>query len=520
VVIVAPHGGRRRRSVRRDDGINDLYTAELARQLADQLDAYAVVNHTLDRNDVDLNRISQLIVSGSPMLAALESAIMSAAEDGAVPLILLIHGWNVALEWCDIGIGTSDIDGVLAGRYPTVARACFDEFLQPLRTALETCGIGATFGHRYPAVGRDNATQMFSARHVDHEDAAVRKFAERAADGRVDAVQLELGISLRWPGPRRDEFVHALARCVDEYVAGRAGNRKGVAASAHIRPRSGDWSLPARKKDPAAARPERGYSVQVAMEDGGGLFFGIEAAGAKSMASRICMARPDGKLLLFVGEGAWPGRMGHYELGGLRWAVEEAAENPRRDWPAVARLSFEGPVVAYPSHDAFVDLEQGLSRAELVDCRLELTVEYDGDSFGNIEGVVDVGGHASHLRTTGVCERGSRADLGASRRGRVALTSGLEVPLHADVDLPGDTAAVSTKSEDMTDWLDAFELRARSGEHFHAAATLRVPVYRPQPDGSAIKVTFGVVAAGVPGAESKEIRGVFETVEHIPYIPR
>ena len=162
-----------------------------------------------------------------------------------------------------------------------------------------------------------------------------------------------------------------------------------------------------------------------------------------------------------------------------------------------------------------MDLEQGLSRAELVDCRLELTIEYDGDSFGNIEGVVNVAGHTSDLRTTGVCERGSRADLGASRRGRVALTSGLEVPLHVDVDLPDDASSASAKPESATDWLDAFELRARSGEHFHAEATLRVPVYRPQPDGSAIKVTFGVVAAGMPGAASKEIRGVFETVERI-----
>jgi hypothetical protein len=167
-----------------------------------------------------------------------------------------------------------------------------------------------------------------------------------------------------------------------------------------------------------------------------------------------------------------------------------------------------------------VDLEQGLSRAKLVDCRLELTIEYDGDSFGTVEGAVCVAGQTSRLRTTGVCERGARADLGASRRGRVALTSGLEVPLHVDVDLPGDSPAASPKSEDVTDWLDAFELRARSGEHFHAEATLRVPVYRPQPDGSAIKVTFGVVAAGTPGAASKEIRGVFETVEHINNSPR
>ena len=505
VVFVAPHGGRRTRAVRRDDGINDLYTAELATELADRTDGYAVINREMDRNDVDLNRISQLAQSGRPTLVALEAAVAGASAHGAVPLVLWIHGWNVALEWCDIGIGASDLDGTLAGKFPTVGRECFDGFLEPLRAELALCGIGATFGHRYPALGKDNATQLFSRRHVEHDDELVRAIAGRAAAGCADGVQLELGISLRWPGPRRDEFVGRLAARVDAYL-----DRSVAEGSAA--PRDRDWSLPPRKKDPPAARPERGYSVQAALDDGGGLFLGVEAAGASSMASRVCMALPDGKLLLFVAEGAWAGTVGRYELGGLDWRVVEAATNERRDWPLVSRLQFRGPVVCYPSHDAFVDLERGLSGAELVDCSLDLTFEYLGDSFGEICGAARIGDSEREIRSLGVCERGSRGEPGAFPRARVALTAGLDAPLHADVDLPRHGP---TSPHDKDDWLDRFDLETRSGSAFSAAATLRVPVYRSLPDGSAVKVTFGVVEAGTPETPARNVRGVFETIEHV-----
>jgi hypothetical protein len=505
VVFVAPHGGRRTRVVRRDDGINDLHTAELARELAERTDGFAVINRELDRNDVDLNRISQLSDAGRPFLAALEEAVASASASGSVPLVLWIHGWNVALEWCDIGIGASDLSGTLAGRFPTVGRECFDGFLEPLRKALETRDIGATFGHRYPALGKDNATQLFSSRHVDHDDASVRGLAGCAAAGGVDGVQLELGISLRWPGPRRDEFVGALTACVDRYLQRSAAGDPRAS-------RDAQWSLPPRKKDPPAARPERGYSVQAALEDGGGLFLGVEAAGAGSMASRVCMALPDGKLLLFVGEGAWAGTVGRYELGGLDWQVVEAAANRRRDWPLVSRLRFRGPVVAYPRHDAFVDLEQGLSGAELVDCSFDLTFEYVGDSFGEISGSARIGDAVREIRTLGVCERGSRGEPGAFPRARVALTGGLDTPLHADIDL---SRHGPTSPEDKDDWLDRFDVETDSGSSFSAAATLRVPVYRSLPDGTAVKVTFGVVEAGAAETAVPDARGVFETIEHV-----
>ena len=73
VIVVAPHGGRRQREVRPDDSVNDLHTAGIAREFARRLGAPALINHGLDRNDTDLNRISELVVAGQ--LASLVTAL-------------------------------------------------------------------------------------------------------------------------------------------------------------------------------------------------------------------------------------------------------------------------------------------------------------------------------------------------------------------------------------------------------------------------------------------------------------
>ena len=76
--------------------------------------------------------------------------------------------------------------------------------------ALAAKDIGSSIGHHYPASGRNNATQLFSGRYVDHQHADVARLASLAHAGAADAVQLELGIPLRWPGPRRKVFLDAL----------------------------------------------------------------------------------------------------------------------------------------------------------------------------------------------------------------------------------------------------------------------------------------------------------------------
>ena len=70
VLVIAPHGGRREptppvgrpgaRFGARPRKVNDLHTVDVAEELADALDAALIANPTLDRNHLDLNRITQV----------------------------------------------------------------------------------------------------------------------------------------------------------------------------------------------------------------------------------------------------------------------------------------------------------------------------------------------------------------------------------------------------------------------------------------------------------------------------
>src|SRR5207253_6124690 len=67
-----------------------------------------------------------------------------------------------------------------------------------------------TVGDRYPAAGRENVLQMFTARFADDPDPRIRELARLGAAGKITAVQLELAVPLRWPGPLRATLFEAM----------------------------------------------------------------------------------------------------------------------------------------------------------------------------------------------------------------------------------------------------------------------------------------------------------------------
>jgi hypothetical protein len=332
VVIVAPHGGTRARGVRRSDGINDVYTAELSHVLAERLDAFAVVNGRLDRNDTDLNRISEIAAQTPVVARALRHAVERAGECGKgdaiaasteqgvaiAPLVLWVHGWNVSSRACDIGIGLREIEGVLDGIHPTVQESTVVRFVEPLRRALRARGLDGFVGHRYAASGKDNATQIFSGRHADHGNGDVAALSQMALAGGAEAVQLELSIVLRWPGPYREAWLDA----VEEAVAVYTNRGSGRVLPAERRAARG-WSVRrARTQELPAGEVARGETIQAVLSDGSGLFLGAEPTGASGFAARICIARPGGQLALLVCEAPWSGQAGRFESGGLAWQIE------------------------------------------------------------------------------------------------------------------------------------------------------------------------------------------------------
>jgi hypothetical protein len=381
LVLVAPHGARRHRPVRPGDGTNDLFTAAITRELAARLDACALINTGLDRNVTDCNRISDLSEQAPELLALLRARIQAHAARGRRALVVFVHGWNMALPCCDVGVGIvggagamgagqlraaidQDPDAcALLGRWPTIGRARLRRLAPALAGALADHGITLGVGRRWPATGRDNAAQLFSGRHAEHAHEDVAWISRQAARGLTDGVQLELGIPLRWPGRRR----RALMAALEEVLADAA--RAGEEAAPDPPPRRDDWALGPIARVPEAAVSE-GWSLEAVATDGTGIFAGVESTGPGAMAARLCLVLTDGRMLLFVGEGHWAGDADNWNLEGFGW---------RRDDDGAHRVTLDGAMIAYAGHDAYADLERGLASAGLAEARASLLWRPEGD---------------------------------------------------------------------------------------------------------------------------------------------
>lgn len=512
IVLVAPHGGERTREIRRGDGMNDLFTAELTHELAGRLDAYAVINEGLDRNDVDLNRISAVVERAPTMLRVLCDAVARAGEDAkATPLVLFVHGWNISSLACDIGIGLRESYGSLYGVHATVSPSTLHTFVEPLRDALADRGLEGFVGHRYPASGRDNATQLFSGRHLGHEHAEVDRLARLSLAGRVDAVQLELSIPLRWPGDYRERCLAAAEEAVGKYLA--ASQRSGAVTVPRRK-----WAQRQPVARPAATTADetaaavQGESVQAVLADGSGLFMGVEPVGAGALAARVCIARPDGRLALFVCEAPWDGARDRFSAGGLDWHTRRC-------------VRYAGPAVLYETHDAFVDLEGGLRSASVIDVELEIPLRVPAESIVPTGSYVRVGEETLEVSPLLLPRGGGRfaGQNGVRARlmligpdgGIVAIEDGRERPASG----PG-MAQLAAHAGRIEFGKSGDRLRACAEDadlEVEGSVTVRVPVYRPVPDGGYVHVMFGV-AAIVEGSGFGPY-GLFEVVRRVRASP-
>ena len=212
IVLVAPHGGRRPADAPITDSIkvNDLYTAELTHDLATQTWSYALINRSHDRNELDLNRVSQVKQEAPWFLAALVELLSALTARHDSVRVFFIHGWNVVQPVCDVGIGLRQRAEKLmrAGKgEPTLDVSFFSDVMLPFCEAAQEQQIDVAIGRRYAAAARNNFMQVFSARFLDDDSSQIRALAELSVQGRINAAQLELGVGLRWPGPERDRFV-------------------------------------------------------------------------------------------------------------------------------------------------------------------------------------------------------------------------------------------------------------------------------------------------------------------------
>jgi hypothetical protein len=387
LVLVAPHGGRRDPVLRpwTAGGLrtNDLHTAALTRELATATAASALLNVGLDRNDVDLNRVSTAHDEAPRFLEALAELLEAALDCHGHAVVLTIHGWNVVQAAVDLGIGYRPgrhAPGAPPG--PTASPAFVGSALGPLRHALDRRGITVSFGARYPARARENLLQLFTTRYLDDPRPLVRRLA--GLGQRCEGVQLELGLPLRWPGPWRAQLVGGLVDTVPALLG-------------HPRPRT---DAPAIVPEPV---PGPLQSFEFVSPDLCGLA-ALDRAGG-----RLLLFEPDGTLALFTGErigGEPPDRVGGLTL--------------RRARDGTRHLRYEGPLVRFPDTTPFLDLEEGLAGATLLDASLALDYRpaHPGCPFGSVAGTLTLAGRHRLIAGTAAADHD---DPRAHTTRRVAL---------------------------------------------------------------------------------------------------
>src|ERR1700741_4075703 len=77
ILLIAPHGGSAGPAARATlhPKVNDLETAAITRELAARLDAVALINSGMDRNELDCNRVSQLVERDPRLLAMIAEEV-------------------------------------------------------------------------------------------------------------------------------------------------------------------------------------------------------------------------------------------------------------------------------------------------------------------------------------------------------------------------------------------------------------------------------------------------------------
>jgi hypothetical protein len=415
LLLVAPHGGRRARASALElDGprkVNDLHTAELTFELAARLRARAIVNRSEDRNRLDLNRVSDVRDRAPWLVDLLLDDTRHQLATAGHATVLFIHGWNAIQPCCDVGIGARLAGGsfvpVRQG-VPTVPAS----FLPRLARFAGVChagGIGVTVGDRYPAAGRENVLQMFTARFADDPDPRIRELARLGAAGKITAVQLELAVPLRWPGPLRATLFEAMQTFAE------VGTRT-----------DGHPSLTGL--DAPSAQTTAAERLAVEFHDGSagvGGFAATERLTSGRRHGRLLLCIGAKRLSLFTGEDSSIGdastKLGSaLRCAGLAWTLGEGGQ---------VRLEFDGPCLTFPRTDPFLDLEDGLADAELSHLQASLVWRpvADGARLGRIDGRVRHDGWSASVSAPAALEQGQAAETRPWRERRV-----LRVPLGPD----------------------------------------------------------------------------------------
>jgi hypothetical protein len=539
IVLVAPHGGRRPADapIRDSIKVNDLRTADLTAQLAARTQGYALINHTLDRNDLDLNRVSQVRTRAPWFFTALRELLSTLVERHGAARVFFIHGWNVVQPVCDLGMGLKQHGNrvMTPGKAaPTLSPDFFTDVVLPFRAAALAQGLDVALGRRYPAADKDNVMQVFSARFAQDQSPLIRTLADLSTQGKVDAVQLELGAGLRWPGPERERFVEVFCQTLGKYTSLVRGNGQDFPHLPHVR-------LPAvvtshlNGSPLSLHRTPEPRRLGLHFHDplsGLGVMGGIEFDGsAPTHSGRLMLSLGGTEMVLFTGEDDATVDPGQVRVGGLVWQSE----------PDGLTISYRGTVMRFSHPQAFIRLEEGLAASWLesaeIMLRLTLPPRFGTPPFplflAHLRGEVRLQDRRCMLDAWGFVDM-----LRSEETGRLLPRRLLSLPFGPDLGifLSWVETAHGPRSSGIVyhhgtphplrpeDWELRYTFAHGRPTAFHLSLTppapltlhcsgetlTAIPIVRHAPQGSALAVTFGLSRTVWQG---REARGVYEFSE-------
>jgi hypothetical protein len=550
LLLIAPHGGHAESRTRAilHPKVNDLHTADITRALARRSGAAALINHGIDRNRLDCNRIAQIAESAPWLLDLIAQRLAQIVARHGRATVLLIHGWNIIEPRVDFGLGLRNLGGELR---PTGAArvSASDQFIHgPLahfESELTAGGIKPSFGMRYPAGGAQNLLQAFTPRYMQSDIAALRSIATIAEAGNVDAIQLEFSVACRMPGPPRE-------RCLDAMES-------AFAPQSHARPsRETTPRTITRVARPRTAVSGRAVAAPMPTRVGIELYDAASQIGAMAsfdlgpggLGGRIMMLLGARSVALFTGEGRVERTPHGIALGPLR--LEQHGDE--------LDLTFDGPAVIVPDSTEYLSIERALASGRLDPAmRITTTLRGAGEpfdladvlasakdpartssaaalaSFGKIRGAITVEG--THHEVAGFARAGaSFTGLGPTRFSarrmlwacfetgaaplamEMRLVSGDDGEEHRSARLAIDGAwrdldlhalhVEAATVEDAPHRVEA-EIAERRGDPMRISGQPRsfIPLSRPGLDGARIYTALGFARFDMEGLEGA---GMFE----------
>jgi hypothetical protein len=370
LLLIAPHGGQAGAAARSTlhPKVNDLETAEITREIANRLGARALINSAMDRNELDCNRLSQIIQRAPWLLELIANQLAGIIQRFGHATVLLIHGWNIIEPRIDLGLGLKNAGGTL--RPPPGAHvSANDKFIHgpvnALAARLRRAQIMPTFGLRYPGGAAQNLLQGFTRRHARSEAAPLRQLASMAAAGTLNALQLEMSVAVRLPGELRERAIEAISETFTHNGSARQDELLGrLSPPVHII----RHTPPLPRKAVASNAPPSRVGIEFydpATRLGGMVSFDF---GPGATGGRIMILFDRCRVALFTAEGKAERRGNELSIGPLSLNAAPAGN-----------LRFRGPAVVVDDGTAYLSVERALAAGRLDPAtEVEATLEFDG----------------------------------------------------------------------------------------------------------------------------------------------